>query len=231
MRPKRVAANHKERWLVSYADLLTLLFAFFTTLYALSSIDTKKAASLSNAVQKAFHQEGSGVLEGSEGALDGEEPPELSERAALLQDLKESISTEFKSKVTIREESRGIVISLADSAFFASGSAQLQSGAQSALDDLARELREKELDILVEGHTDDLPVVSGRFKTNWELSTARATAVVLFFIERHHFNPQRLSAAGYGQYRPLSTNQTPEGRANNRRVDLVLQATPPQEKP
>ena len=230
MRPQKPTPNHRDRWLISYADLLTLLFAFFTTLYALSTIDAKKAAHLSSAMQKAFHQDSSGVLAGSPSVLEGEDNLGPT-KEALINELKETISNDFKSKVTIREERRGVVISLADSALFASGSAQLQSGAQRALDDLASELSERELDILVEGHTDDLPVVSGRFKTNWELSTARATAVVSFFIERHHFNPQRLSAAGYGPYRPLSTNQTPEGRANNRRVDLVLQATPLQEKP
>jgi chemotaxis protein MotB len=226
MRPNKTTPNHRDRWLISYADLLTLLFAFFTTLYALSSIDAKKAASLSIAMQKAFHHKGG--VEDDPAFLQAPDNPSKSEREALLNELTKSISSEFKGKITVREESRGIVISLADSAFFASGSAQLQSGAQSALGDLAKELRKKELDILIEGHTDDLPV-SGRFKTNWELSTARATTVVLFFIEQH-FNPQRLSAAGYGPYRPLSTNQTPEGRANNRRVDLVLQEIHLQER-
>jgi chemotaxis protein MotB len=222
MRPKKKTPDQKDRWLISYADLLTLLFALFTTLYALSSLDAKKAASLSNAIQKAFHQEGSGVLEGASIALEAQQNTGQPEREVLINELTESISSEFKSKVTVRDDKRGVVISLADSAFFATGSAQLQSGALEALDDIAKELSSKELDILVEGHTDD----SGRLKTNWELSTSRATAVVLFFIERHHFNPQRLSAAGYGQYRPISTNLTPEGRADNRRVDLVLQATP-----
>jgi chemotaxis protein MotB len=210
-------SHQRERWLVSYADLMTLLFAFFTTLYALSTIDQKKAEGLSAGVKAAFNQQDNGVLDNGKALLGTKD-------ASLKDALDAVIIDGLQGKVILREERRGIVLSLSESTFFASGSASLLPSAKEHLEKIAEILRAHDLDIVVEGHTDDIPIRSARYKTNWELSTARATAVVLHLSEEHHINPTRLAAAGYGPYRPIADNRTPEGRASNRRVDLLLQS-------
>lgn len=243
-------ANH-ERWLVSYADFITLLFAFFVVLYASSQADKKKAAQVAASIKGAFQQlgvftgsavEGVGVP-GSPGILN----PELtdaplkvvkvagnSEKSPggtgfgidvdeLRHQLETALGDEIRQhEIQMRVTPEGLVVSLREVGFFNSGRAELLENGHKTLTRIATILGGRGFEIRVEGHTDNVPVHNSRFKSNWELSTARATTVVSLLIEQHGFDPLLVSAAGYSEYRPVESNKTAGGRAANRRVDLVV---------
>jgi chemotaxis protein MotB len=124
--------------------------------------------------------------------------------------------------VAVRETPEGLVISLREVGFFESGSAEIRASSLPAFERLANLLGESGSDIRIEGHTDNVPIHNSRFASNWDLSTARATATIRLLIVNYGFDPERLTAAGYAEYRPIATNITPEGRAMNRRVDVVV---------
>lgn len=237
-----------DRWMVSYADFITLLFAFFTTLYAISNMDAQKMGRIVLAMKSAFDQEvlpdshGAGIvpapLQGN--ALDaggsilphivtpGSQTSQLPKtRPKPLKDVKDQLDrmvTEenLASKIKVSLDRRGLIIRLGELNFFDSGSAVIKPSARSLLDRLAAILFQSDSKIRVEGHTDNVPISTSRYPSNWELSTARATSLVLYLIENHGFDPQKLSASGYGEFRPLAANDTDENRAQNRRVDLVV---------
>lgn len=155
--------------------------------------------------------------EKSPGTPDGGSDP------VLAQEIKDLIDNAgLKGKVDVRQEQRGMVISLGEAAFFSAGSVDVHPESSHQLDKIANVLRGKNLEIRVEGHTDNTPVRSGRFKSNLELSTMRAARIVEFMINDYKFSPDRLSSAGYGEFRPVAENASDEGRAKNRRVDIVI---------
>ena len=230
------ASNSHERWLVSYADFITLLFAFFTTMYAISTVDARKLAPMASSLQKAFDApSGDGVLMsgGPAGAgMDAARPrvaepvvvmatgKRLSEvRAQLAKELADAVDS---GRLELSEDPRGLVLSLPEGATFDIGRAEVSDSARELIARLARTLGPLGNAIRIEGHTDDTPIHTARYGSNWELSTARASAVVAFLIETHGFGPQRLSAAGYGEFHPRVPNDSPETRARNRRVDIVV---------
>lgn len=216
------AVSH-ERWLVSYADFITLLFAFFTTMYAISTVDARKLASMVDSMQAAFTRDGRTVV-----------PRPLAESGAPTAPLQDSIGAAERLAerlrarlgdrgVEVATDQRGVVVSLRESGSFATGSAELSSDARRVLSELAATIAaEGDVSLRVEGHTDDVPIQTGRFASNWELSTARATTVVTYLIEECGLAPARLSAAGYGEFHPRASNDSPENRARNRRVDVVI---------
>jgi len=247
---KKAHANH-ERWLVSYADFITLLFAFFVVLYASSQADKKKAAQVSASIKGAFQQ--LGVFTGS--ATDdvgipgspGIPRPDLMEAPVRLikvasssdndhgwsgfgvdvdelrHQLESALGDEIRQhEVQMRVTPEGLVVSLREVGFFSSGQAELLENGHTILTRIATVLGGRGFEIRVEGHTDNVPVHNSRFKSNWELSAARSTTVVSLLIERHRFDPSLISAAGYSEYRPLADNDSPQGRAANRRIDLVV---------
>ncbi len=229
--------NH-ERWLVSYADFITLLFAFFTTLYAISTVDQKKVGKMMFSMRTAFNLDffrgvpGEAmpmtgnpvtVIEGPKPAPAGDGNGGTERYNQLVAELRAlAEDPQLKGRIEIREEKRGVVIALSEAAFFQSGSADLQKGTAAALELVGRKLKGQGYDIVVEGHTDNVPVRSRTYHSNWELSTARATSVVSYFVEQGEHDPQKLAAAGYGEHRPVASNDTPEGRTRNRRVDIVV---------
>ena len=247
-------ANH-ERWLVSYADFITLLFAFFVVLYASSQVDKRKVGKLAMAIQVAFQEMGvfqasttqvpinrdapmpfneaqavenvqhtaslARIVSRPNGVLGG--GPENGDLAQLENELKTALAAEIKrQEIAMRREPDGLVISLREVGFFESGSAQMKSASQSAFDRIATMLRQRDYHLRIEGHTDDVPIHTARFSSNWELSTSRATEIVRLLIVRDGFAPNRLSAAGYAEYHPIAANGTAEGRGMNRRVDIVI---------
>ena len=250
MRRKRYAdhVNH-ERWLVSYADFITLLFAFFVVLYASSQVDKRKVGKLAVAIQVAFQQ--LGVFETSNTQIplsDSEQVPfsqvqvvENSERTSdfehfvqpmkgvlspmknVQSELEKALAEEIKSKIVdVRLRRDGVVVSLREVGFFESGSATMRASSKGAIDRLAAVLASRPEFLRIEGHTDNIPIHNKRFDSNWELSSARATEMVKLFIEGYSIDPARLSAAGYAEFHPVSRNETPQGRAQNRRVDIVI---------
>lgn len=257
--------NH-ERWLVSYADFITLLFAFFTTLYAISTVDAQKMGKMVMSMRASFDGNlfspggrslalgpGMGGMGAAPVAKDVVEnlrvPPGANVRDSALKNLKElkanflpldsggpgrtlgSLKSQVdslvgkdaqKKGITTRLEGRGLVISLGEGGFFPSGSDQIKPEGLALLDTIATSLVTVGNHIRIEGHTDDVPIKNSRFPSNWELSTARATAMVAHLLEKFGFTPERLSAAGYSEFRPVATNDTDEGRAKNRRVDIIV---------
>jgi chemotaxis protein MotB len=229
--------NH-ERWLVSYADFITLLFAFFTTLYAISTVDQKKMGKMMFSMRTAFNVDffkgapaeakplagnGPAVLELPKPATGGEGDGGQERYRKLVADLARLADDPLlKGRIEVREEKRGVVVALSEAFFFQSGSADLQRGTGPLLDIVARKLKGQGFDVMVEGHTDNVPIRSTKYRSNWELSTARATSVISFFLDQVGFDASRLAAAGYGEHKPVATNDTPEGRTRNRRVDIVV---------
>ena len=238
-----------DRWLVSYADFITLLFAFFVVLYATSQMDNKKVVQMSAAIHGAFQELGvfSGSAQGSplrvEAAPPGAVQPPLDpgqlagvqdgheasgdgdgvDVKRLKQELEEALGDEInRHEIEMRVTPEGLVVSLHELGFFDSGSATLLQEGQAPLGRIAGILNAKGFQIRVEGHTDTVPIHTSQFKSNWELSTARATEVVTLLVERYGLDPRQISVAGYSQYRPIASNETEDGRKMNRRVDLVV---------
>ncbi len=227
--------NH-ERWLISYADFITLLFAFFVVMFAVSRVDTNKMGRFSESFSKAVGIEalstaGSGILPG-EGAVmppiagsgDGDGDATGNELEGLKKALtQKSENGEDSLKaleiIAVRNE---LVLRFPVGVVFDSGNDDIKEAALPALMAIAKEVASRPVELRVEGHTDDKPIHTVRFRSNWDLSACRATAVVSELAKSGGIEPPRLSAAGYGEFHPLASNATPEGRAKNRRVDIVV---------
>lgn len=225
-----------ERWLVSYADFITLLFAFFTTLYAISTVDARKLTAVVDSMQSAFAAVDPATRDARSGRGAGGVPARLElpvkppgdtgRDSVELREVKAKLDVRLDREieagaVRLEMDPRGLVISIREAGSFPTGSADLSLAAQTGLGQIAETLAEVGNAARVEGHTDDVPIHTDRYRSNWELSTARATAVVAFFVAAG-LSPTRLSAAGYGEFHPRVANDTPEGRAQNRRVDVVV---------
>jgi chemotaxis protein MotB len=244
-RPEQPRHASAERWLVSYADFVTLLFAFFVVLYAHSNMDTRRSQQLAQSFRDAVGDE---RLRSALARLMGRTqtlPPQSKiddplktsistaplagpgpASAALLPSmdrLKKDLSKELQDgRLEIRMERRGLVISLRESSFFPSGDKTVLPAARHALGLIAESLRPLPNSIRLEGHTDAVPIHNTRFRSNWELSAARSIALMELFTEDLAVPRGRLSIAGFADTAPVASNETPEGRARNRRVDIVV---------
>ncbi len=228
--------NH-ERWLLTYSDLITLLMIFFVVMYALSSVSAKKfqavAVSLSKAMggggQSVMNEPGASFIPGFAGSskvneldmtMDTEENSNLERIRKELQTYIDENG--LNEKVTVNIEERGVVLSFQDVALFPLGSAQLTPDAKNLIGSIGQILKKAPHYLRVEGHTDNLPINTAQFPSNWELSVARATSVVQELINELKLTPELLSAAGYGEFRPKVPNETADSRQQNRRVDIVV---------
>jgi len=201
-----------DRWLVSYADFITLLFAFFATMYAVSSVDARKLAGVAQALNRAP----AGPSREALGAAAAQ--PVSAASGALARDLQAELEA---GRLELGADRRGLVLSIPEAGLFPVGSDELSSEARALVGRVARALAGLPNALRVEGHTDDRPIHTPRFRSNWELSTARATRVIEVLLEQG-IAPERLSAAGYAEFHPRVDNGSPEGRARNRRVDLIV---------
>jgi chemotaxis protein MotB len=238
-----------DRWLISYSDFMTLLFALFVVLFASSYRDNQAIKRISQAIHIGFQELGafSGGSSSSGVAYHNLEPdasigspsflpadtkkedalaPLVVDIAQLRRELEAAIGQELRDReVVMRVSPEGFVISLNELGFFNSGQADLLPGAAPKIEKIAKVLTQHGLDLRIEGHSDNQPIHTAEFRSNWELSTARAMAVLLLLVNEAGFDPKKLSVAGYGEYRPVADNATPDGRKMNRRVDLVVVAT------
>jgi chemotaxis protein MotB len=235
-----------ERWLVSYADFITLLFAFFVVLYASSKADQKKQQQVSQAIDSAFHALGI-FPDAARKQVDLKNVSAISKDEALTpmnivmgedvlapaqvkqdlehvqKQLEKMLSDQIaQHTVSIQMGKDGLVISLREAGFFSSGSATPQPGTLPVLREVATALGKTAYDLRIEGHTDNVPIHNAEFDSNWELSSARATRIARTFLATRAIPPDRLSAAGYAEFHPVAANDTAAGRAENRRVDLVV---------
>jgi chemotaxis protein MotB len=219
--------NH-ERWLVSYADFITLLFAFFVVMFATSQVDKRKMNQLSVAIQSAFQQWGGTAVAVSDVNLLRQSPVESpvqdqGDLDELKRELGKALAPEIsRHEVALHSEADGLVISLREVGFFESGSPALKANSRSAFNRMVKVLSDRTYSIRIEGHTDNVPIHNAQFASNWELSTARATDLVRLLVIQYAFLPEKLSAAGYAEYHPVASNATEQGRAMNRRLDVVV---------
>lgn len=226
IRPKRNIADddNQDRWLLTYADLITLLLALFIVMYAISQIDSQKFEKVSEALN--------GILKGNESIL--ENPNNIDNlpghgimKIGNLKSIQSLINERFKSvakdnEVKTEVTERGLVVHIMESALFDEGSAELRFKAMDILDIIYQEIHTLPNHIRIEGHTDDRDISTVQYPSNWELSAARASSVVRYLIDNYGMEPNKLSALGYGEYRPIKPNNTIENRAQNRRVDIVV---------
>lgn len=260
--------NH-ERWLISYADFITLLFAFFVVMYSISQVSESKYRVLSETFVEAFNRPNDSQSNpdpqqntspsndpivpldmgktASEQVTSNEQiaiisdqasndstpavdevgdPKETVKNSDELSQISDLVSEKFSSLIgqgliQVASNELWLQIELKDSILFPSGSAETSEQAQKIFDDIAAILKNYENPVQVEGFTDNVPISSARYPTNWELSSARASAIVKYLAARG-VAPERLSAVGYGEYQPVASNETPEGRAQNRRVAIMI---------
>lgn len=210
------AASH-ERWLVSYADFMTLLFALFVVLYAAAQHNNASVKDVSNAVRDGFRKMG----------VHAETKPPASAPAqdliALQKQLEQSLGTEIAQQhVALRQTADGLVVSLRELGFFQSGQATVLTKASASARMIAETLASSKANLRIEGHSDNTPIHTAAFASNWELSTARAASVANLLMRDGTIDPRRIAIAGYGEYHPVASNETPEGRRANRRVDIVV---------
>lgn len=240
---KRVEKDSSERWLLTYADLITLLMIFFVIMFAMSQINETKFLSLQKSLQAALahsnhipiNQGSSSFLEaaGTSGARNGTpsnfHPTSNAQLDHLYQQVQNFIvQHHLQNNVQITNEQRGVQITLRDVVLFDTGKADIRPQAQGILGGLVPFLQQLNNPIVVEGFTDNQPISTPQFPTNWELSSARAIGVVRFLISQGVV-ASRLAGVGYGQYHALAKNDTAEHRQENRRVNIVIlrdQGTP-----
>ena len=225
--------NH-ERWLISYADFMTLLFAFFVVMYAISVVNVGKYKVLSDALGDAFGGRGAAVVPNTAVEQPFTLPNIVARKRAeamrrekdrltmLARDLTATLGPLVKEgKVRVTQNSRGVSVEINASVLFAPGDAALTEISREALTAVAILLKNDPHQVQVEGHTDDVPISNPLFPSNWELSAVRASSVVRLFIDSG-MAPARLTAVGHGANVPVAPNDTPEGRARNRRVAVTI---------
>lgn len=232
--------NH-EKWIIPYADMVTLLFAFFVVMYSISQQDLAKMKNVSSSVKDAFMGEKKGGgLKNKKIQMDkAANPPDTGPRflvrravtnqelidevrKALTQDGFDFIYQEKVSPIQIKIDSRGVVISISAGYLFEQGSTEIRPELYPIVQVVADILNSTTRLVLVEGHTDDQPVVGSMFYSNWELSALRATSMVRLLSQQYGVDPTRLTASGYGPYRPLGDNTNEQGRIQNRRVEIIM---------
>lgn len=242
-------ANH-ERWLISYADFITLLFAFFVVMFASSQTDKSKAQQVADAVKDALEHGGMPVVHqilggtvdetGSgnamklgPGGVQKITSPKLKEipesKVAVtnlmpsMEYLTKALAAEVKAgRVDVRLDARGLVVTLRQAAFFPSGGDDLAPAGMKTIEKIANTIRDLPNPVRLEGHTDSIPIHTSKFPSNWQLSAARSIAMLKAFTDQYGLPTDRFSAAGYAETKPIDSNDSAEGRAHNRRVDIVI---------
>ncbi len=240
--------NH-ERWLVSYADFITLLFAVFVVLYAMGQSDKKKVEEVMQSLKESFGMVSAGATAPKVNVIPSKVlsvipslKPEMSiapsgrQRSGMtksraeekdFRQIKASVEAYLikqgaQNKVALEITRRGLIVSLKEAGFFNSGQATIKPEAYDLINTISEVMTQYNNPLRVEGHTDNVPINSAQFPSNWELSTARATNGLKYLLKNFDVDPDKISATGYAEFRPIAANATPEGRAKNRRVDLVM---------
>ncbi len=227
MRRTRRQQHHgnEDRWLLTYADLITLLLGLFVILYAISKVDAGKYAEIASALNGVFGSP-RGILVGNASMIEQPGSALKSERQQIVQDVRNALQLDSQNlPITVTENERGVTIHILEELLFASGSAEIKQTSLTALDTLAGVLRTLPNDLRVEGHTDNVPISTIQFPSNWHLSVARALNVAYYLIQRHGLIQERVSVVGYSEFFPIASNETPGDRSKNRRVDIVIIAT------
>jgi chemotaxis protein MotB len=224
-------ANH-DRWLISYADFITLLFAFFVVMFASSQSERNNAQEISEAIKNALQGKhtpqvtsvlGGTVDDKGQGNRQRQGPGGVEDLLPSFDLLSKELKQEIdEGKIQVSMQSRGLVVSFTQAALFPSGNDEVASAAYAGLEKVAGAIGKVRNSVRLEGHTDSRPIATARFKSNWELSAARSIALLEILSQRFGLPRGRLSVAGYADTAPVASNGDEEGRARNRRVDIVL---------
>ena len=215
--------ENMERWLISYADFITLLFAFFVVMYSTSAINEGRLRAVAEAINAAFNP----FISFSSTNIRITQERAATEIFKVDMNLYVKVVSEIKrldnsGKMAVVKEKRGIVIRISDKVVFDVGKAEILPESRPVLDKIAAFLRDVPNRIQIEGHTDNIPIKTAAYPSNWELSASRAVSIMRYLTEQRSLDPERFSIGGYGEFRPLESNDTLEGRAKNRRVEIVL---------
>lgn len=221
-----------ERWLLTYSDMITLLMIFFIMMYVISNVNSQKFSQLANTLGSVFGSQGNimpnpgnSIVQDQVNLSGGNSEADITQMNQIRAQLEKYFQMKgIAGRVSIQMEERGLVISLQDTVLFSSGSATLTPDAGNIIAEVGKNLQSLPNFVLVEGHTDNLAIHTAEFPSNWELSSVRATNVVQELI-LCGVAPERLSASGYGEYRPQAPNDSDQHRQTNRRVDIVLLRT------
>ncbi|MEW5785295.1 MAG: OmpA family protein [Bacillota bacterium] len=238
--PRRKKVNTEEgspHWMTTFSDMVTLLLTFFILLYSISIIDVERFQKIIVSIQTSFLGY-TGIMDQSPSPTEGSETERSFDQGFFTETANlervqriEEVLTEVRSflgetglegAVELRLEERGIVMEMPDYIFFERARADLRDEARQVLDQLSDLFRRLDEPVIIEGHTCNLPISSPEFPSNWELSVMRSVRVTRYLVETQGLEPQRFTATGYGEYQPLQSNDTPEGRARNRRVTIVI---------
>ncbi len=214
-------------WLATYGDMMTLCLCFFVLLFAFSTVDAQKFKAVKESLQGALGVFESGpslsVVPNYNDYPNDIPVEEGIDYRELYEDIKKKLDEKgLQDSVTLVINERGLLIRFLDNVLFPSGSAELKSDSTEIIDMLADVIKKNDNSVRIEGHTDNVPIRTGKFPSNWELSTTRAVNVVRYLIEIRGIAPDKLSAAGYGEYHPIDKNDNAYGREKNRRVDIVI---------
>lgn len=200
--------DYINRWVVSYADFVTMLLALFMVMYAVSRIDNQKLTDFQNKMSKTF------------AAQPNVTKYQAEKQAHVEKIIKENLAQ--SKSVKLLKTDKGLVIRVNNKVLFDEGSAEIKPQAQKTLDEITKALTKIENPVIIEGHTDSTPIGNAEFPSNWELSTARATNIISYIVKNSSVSPKRLCAVGYGEYMPTGDNTTISGRNLNRRVDIIV---------
>jgi chemotaxis protein MotB len=223
-KPRHTGEDNPDRWLLTYSDLITLLLGLFVILYAMSKIDAGRYSEVVTALNGVFGAP-QGILTGNPSLLENPSNALQSDKQRVAQEIQSALHLDQGNlPVSITENERGITVHLMEELLFASGSADLKQTSLETLDTLAAVLRTLPNDLRVEGHTDNVPINTTQFPSNWHLSVARALNVAYYLIQRHNLVQERVQVVGYSEFQPLAPNNTPANRSTNRRVDIVIVA-------
>lgn len=231
-RRQKAKKDNSERWMLTYLDMVTLLLLFFIVMYTLSTIDVKKFQDLSTSLSKAMgaggmvlDSPGPSVVPGISGTISevSVSSGDNSQLDKILKELQEYVKeSNLQAKVSVTMEERGVVLSFQEEVLFKLGSAELTPRAREIITKVGPVLEVAPNYLRVEGHTDNLPIRTSQYPSNWELSAARANTVLKELLRNFKIHPQRLSSVAYGEYRPMVKNDSDANRQINRRVNIVI---------
>lgn len=229
--------DNAERWLLTYADLITLLLALFIILYAMNKVDPKKFDEVARSLSMAFHQVSSTSivdLDTKKSARNPATAAEIKTMKAIKEDdqlrkIKIKIDDKIASNPNLKGKAytnltdNGLMVIVADDILFTSGTATLTNDASDLISLVTPLILNIPNSIKVSGHTDNVPIHTLAYPSNWELSSARSNSVLRFMLQHFSITPTRLSAAGYGEFQPVADNATAKGKAQNRRVEILIE--------
>ena len=208
----------KDRYLITYADLITLLLGLFIILYSISNVDVQKFSKMISAMGNFFGNDGKII-----GLTQNQNVIDVSPISNLKSGLDKVIKDNgYESSIRLEENERGITLHILEDILFASGKSELNDSSGLVLSKIAAIIRELPNDVRVEGHTDNIPIKSVQFPSNWHLSVARALSTAYYLIHNEGLSPEKVSVVGYSEYKPIADNTTLDGRSQNRRVDIVI---------